>query len=595
MAYNIGLYIRVSTEEQAMRTEGSLESQKHRLIGYVDIKNMQQQGWGVVVDEYIDDGFSAKDTNRPALQRLIRDLKKGRINTILVTDLSRLSRSIRDFCVLIDFFKETKTQFLSLKEQFDTTTAAGEMMLFNMINLAQFERRQISERVTLNFHSRALRGLRNGGHPSLGYKVDPANKSTMVVNEDDIPLVTKVFHTYIEEKSIYATAARLRTENVPYKGLNGEMWNTSTVRNILTNYSYIGMKEVNKGKKGKNQNDLKSFEQYQIVPASWPAIIDEATFYTVQEMLADSAKGERFRLKNAKARTFLFSGLAVCGECGRAIVGSTGHGQKNKIRYYVHRPIEGKPVTCSVKRYRAEEVEASLENHLLRVISQAGYLEGIEKNVGESLLATKSTLVVQRDASKKALGQIDKDIKGLVRLQMQAEDTGLQKLYSEQLIELQNQRKIELVTLERCDDELNELFDPKKFVTNLQEGLKKLQMAWDKAVPKMRKALLKVVIEKLVFNGTDVQIFYRQIDIQSGGNGDFSKNKNQSQNVLVDLSQRRSSQKLGVRHPPLKSDSGKDSSIDVLIDFKRAETKNPPHNPKVKRWDIDLIGCGSRI
>ena len=150
MAFNIGLYIRVSTEEQALRMEGSLESQKHRLCGYVDIKNMQQQNWGVVVDEYIDDGFSAKDTNRPALQKLIKDLKKGRINTVLVTDLSRLSRSIRDFCVLIDFFKETKTQFLSLKEQFDTTTAAGEMMLFNMINLAQFERRQISERVTLN-------------------------------------------------------------------------------------------------------------------------------------------------------------------------------------------------------------------------------------------------------------------------------------------------------------------------------------------------------------------------------------------------------------------------------------------------------------
>ena len=69
---------------------------------------MQQANWGVAVEQYIDDGFSAKDTNRPALQRLIKDIKKGRINTILVTDLSRLSRSIKDFCVLIDFLKETK-------------------------------------------------------------------------------------------------------------------------------------------------------------------------------------------------------------------------------------------------------------------------------------------------------------------------------------------------------------------------------------------------------------------------------------------------------------------------------------------------------
>lgn len=591
MAFKIGLYIRVSTEEQAMRTEGSLESQKHRLNGYVDIKNMQQQDWGVVVEEYIDDSFSAKDTNRPALQRLIRDLKKGRINTVLVTDLSRLSRSIRDFCVLSDFFKETKTQFLSLKEQFDTTTAAGEMMLFNMINLAQFERRQISERVTLNFHSRALRGLRNGGHSSLGYKVDPTNKSTFIVNEDEVPFVEKVFSTYIEEKSAYATATRLRADNIPFKGKVGEVWNVQTVKNILNNFSYIGMREVNKGSKSKNQNELKPFEKYQLVPASWPAIIDEATFYTVQNMLADNAKGERLRLKNAKARTFLFSGLAVCGECGRAIVGSTGHGQKNEIRYYIHRPLEGKPVTCSVKRYRAEAVEEALENHLLRVINQAGYLDGIEKNVNESILANKNSLVVQKESSSKALEQIDKDIRSLVKLQMQTENLELQKLYSGQLIELQGQRKLELETLERCRNELDDLIDPKKFVTNLEEGLKRLQMAWDKANPKMRKALLKVIIERFVFRGTDVQIFYRQIDIRSGGDGDFSKNANHSQNVLVDISQRRDFRKMGVRNPPLSSDSGKEDSSYVS----QGLFEEPAHNPKVVGWYIEKIGCGERI
>jgi site-specific DNA recombinase len=92
MSHKIGLYIRVSTEEQALRTEGSLDSQRHRLQGFVDIKNMQQADWGSIVDSYIDDGFSAKDTNRPALQRLLRDLKRGKVNMVLVTDLSRLSR-----------------------------------------------------------------------------------------------------------------------------------------------------------------------------------------------------------------------------------------------------------------------------------------------------------------------------------------------------------------------------------------------------------------------------------------------------------------------------------------------------------------------
>lgn len=104
------------------------------------------------------------------------------------------------------------------------------------------------------------------------------------------------------------------------------------------------MREVNKGNKTKNQNELKPHEKHQIVQASWPAILDEATFYTVQNMLSDNIKGERLRLKNAKARTFLFSGMGVCGEYGRSLVGSTGHVQKNNIRYYIHRPIEGKQV-----------------------------------------------------------------------------------------------------------------------------------------------------------------------------------------------------------------------------------------------------------
>lgn len=583
MAFNIGLYIRVSTEEQALRMEGSLESQKHRLCGYVDIKNMQQQNWGVVIDEYIDDGFSAKDTNRPALQKLIKDLKKGRINTVLVTDLSRLSRSIRDFCVLIDFFKETKTQFLSLKEQFDTTTAAGEMMLFNMINLAQFERRQISERVTLNFHSRALRGLRNGGSTILGYKVDPTNKSTLAVNEEEVSLVEKVFRTYIEERSTFATATRLREENVPFKGANGETWNTQTVKNILNNHSYIGMREVNKGNKSKDQSELKTFEQYQIVTASWPAIIDEVTFNLVQSMLSDNAKNERLRLKNAKARTFLFTGLASCGECGRPLVGSTGHGQKRDIRYYVHRPIEGKTVSCSIKRYRADEIESALENHLLKVINQAGYLDGVEKSVSASILSDKESVVTQKNSSSKALGQIDSDIKSLVRLQMQTDNMELQNLYSGQIIELQEQRKKERETLDRCELLLADTIDPKKFVNGLQEGLKRLQLAWAKANPKMRKALLRVVVDKLIFKEGQAQVFYRQIN--QGSDDGKSKNK------VVNLSEKRESTKMNVKHQSQASVEASGDAFHMSLELFRKSS----HNPMDQGWYIGKNGCGSRI
>src|ERR1700733_13747230 len=98
MGYLACIYKRVSTEERAQIIEGSLDSQEHRLRQFVEFKNAQQPGWGGVVEVYSDEGLSAKDTRRPAFQRMMRDIRKGRVNLILVTDLSRLSRNILDFC-----------------------------------------------------------------------------------------------------------------------------------------------------------------------------------------------------------------------------------------------------------------------------------------------------------------------------------------------------------------------------------------------------------------------------------------------------------------------------------------------------------------
>src|SRR5690606_13671598 len=126
----------------------------------------------------------------------MRDVRKGKVDMIFVTDLSRLSRSIKDFCLLLDDLQKANARFLSIKEQFDTTTAAGEMMIFNLMNLAQFERKQTSERVAMNFHARALRGLRNGGPPILGYDKDPSNPSSLKVNDKEANDIREIFSMF---------------------------------------------------------------------------------------------------------------------------------------------------------------------------------------------------------------------------------------------------------------------------------------------------------------------------------------------------------------------------------------------------------------
>ncbi len=575
MSYNIALYIRVSTEEQVMRTEGSLDSQKHRLNGFVDIKNMQQTNWGMVIESYVDEGLSAKDTNRPALQRLMRDLKNGRVNMVLVTDISRLSRSIRDFCGLIDMFKETKTQFLSLKEQFDTTTAAGEMMLFNMINLAQFERRQISERVSLNFHSRALRGLRNGGSAILGFEIDPNNKSTFKVHPSEVLLVKKVFDIYVEEGSLYKTAEKLREMQIPFKGSSSGNWNVQTLNNLLRNQSYIGIKEVNKGKKGIDPNGLSLHEKYQVVKASWPAIIDESTFYMAQKMLDENAQDERIRLSDKQTRIYLVSGIATCGECGRALVGSAAHGRVNVIRYYTHRPIEGQPVTCSTKRIQADLVETTIVNHFLHVIQREGYLDGIEDSITKNLSGASELLQSQRGEAQKKLAELDADRKKLMRLQIQNEDLVLHSIYSEQLLETKNQQQKQSELLEAISSKLEETPRPSDIRAAVEINLKRLLAAWSKATPKMQKSLIRAIVDRLVFNSDSIDIYYRPIE-SSKYESHKSKDKSFTGAIPVDLFEIRNAKKL-------------------MMENQSLSLENPGHNEKVNGSYVVKIGCGNRI
>ncbi|MBK9321812.1 MAG: recombinase family protein [Bdellovibrionaceae bacterium] len=140
--YKIGIYVRVSTEEQAENPEGSIRSQECRLREYVKHKN-SFESFGEIVEFYCDAGISAKDTNRPAFQRMMDDARSNKINMILITELSRLTRSIRDFANLVAMLDDLDCQIYSLKDQFDSSTAVGSFSMFLMANLAQFERKQI--------------------------------------------------------------------------------------------------------------------------------------------------------------------------------------------------------------------------------------------------------------------------------------------------------------------------------------------------------------------------------------------------------------------------------------------------------------------
>jgi site-specific DNA recombinase len=296
----------------------------------------------------------------------MHDISLGKVDLVMVSELSRLSRSIRDFCHIWELMRERNCSFLSLREQFDTTTAAGELMLFNIVNFAQFERRQVSERVFANFTVRAERGLYNGGTVPFGYELNPDDKGVLRVNPDHAKTVNQVFRMFLNEESLSATARLLNSKGYrrPKFGRGPGsrdlgVFTSANVYNILTNKAYIGIR-VYKGE--------------ELGPTAWPAIVESEIFARVGEILK---KNYRKNKKSMKKRfPFLVSGILFCGSCGNPLSGSTANGNGGKFVYYEHswkrrlnsvtkeaiRPCSGR------QRFQGNILEPLIWNELERLI-----------------------------------------------------------------------------------------------------------------------------------------------------------------------------------------------------------------------------------
>jgi site-specific DNA recombinase len=369
----VGIYLRVSTEEQARIQDGSLVSQRKRLEEYIEGQNRRDSNWGVLVDIYCDEGKSAKDMNRPEFQRLLQDIKLHKINLVITTELSRLSRSIKDFCEVWDIFKSNQASFITLRENFDTTTAAGEMMVFNLINFAQFERKQTAERISANWKSRAKRGLWNGGTIPLGFDRNAKKPGELLINPTEAEQVRMIFDLFLKVGSVRKTCLELTKRGLYSKKFTnkhgdekgGGHFTIMSVQRILTNKAYIGLRE------------LKQFSD-EAVKASWPAIIEGSTFNEVQEKL--SLNKNKFKPTEWKKYPFPLTELLLCGECGKHMGGKSGHGRNGKHFYYGHpRQLHSDGKThlhrCQLENVRAPKLEEIILNSFGKLIDEPGLLD----------------------------------------------------------------------------------------------------------------------------------------------------------------------------------------------------------------------------
>lgn len=374
----VAIYCRVSTQEQALHGH-SIDEQIDRMRKYCDAMH-----W-TVYKVYTDAGFSGASTDRPALQSLIRDVEKGNINKVLVYKLDRLSRAQKDTLMLIeDVFLANNTDFVSMNENFDTSTPFGRAMIGILAVFAQLEREQIKERMMMGKDARAKLGKFTGYSP-IGYTY---KDDELITNEFEKMQVIRVFSEYANGKSLNKIATELNNAGLTHK--YGK-WNGQTVHNVLTKKTYLGYISYN-GKWYKGSHE---------------AFIDEKVFEQVQKMI--NKRGMEYKLLNRRAgkNNSYLGGLIYCKHCESKYSKITRrrHGQTYYYYSCYSRSRRASPLATSDHCRNKNWQMGKLDQIIFDEIKKLSLDPNFEKN---SKTEDKDDSLLIREKIKEIESQIDK-------------------------------------------------------------------------------------------------------------------------------------------------------------------------------------------
>ena len=237
------VYTRKSSEEGLEQEFNSPDAQRE--AGEAYIQSQKHEGWVLLPDRYDDGGYSGGSMDRPGLQRLLEDVKADKIDVVVVYKVDRLSRSLGDFAQIIDLFDKHGVSFVSVTQQFNTTTSMGRLTLNILLSFAQFEREVTGERIRDKIALSKKKGMWMGGHVLLGY--DVANRK-LVPNELEAALVRRIFNRFVRLGSTTLLCKELNEQGFRTKrrrGRDGRMNNDfpftkTTIYKILKNRLYLG-------------------------------------------------------------------------------------------------------------------------------------------------------------------------------------------------------------------------------------------------------------------------------------------------------------------------------------------------------------------
>ena len=344
------VYTRKSTEEGLDQEYNSIDAQRD--AGHAYIASQRAEGWITVADDYDDPAFSGGNMERPALKQLMADIADGKVDVIVVYKIDRLTRSLADFSKMVEVFERHGASFVSVTQQFNTTTSMGRLMLNVLLSFAQFEREVTGERIRDKIAASKRKGMWMGGIPPIGY--DVANRR-LVPNPAEAKLVHHIFARFVELGSSTTLVKELQLIGVTSKSWTtqdgkvraGKPIDKGLIYKIMSNRTYLG--------------ELRHKEVWY--QAEHPPLIDQKLWDDVHSILSTNP---RVRANNTRTKTpYLLKGM-IFGPDGRAL--SPYHTTKKngrRYRYYVHqREVKEHAGASGIPRLPAADIESAVLEQL---------------------------------------------------------------------------------------------------------------------------------------------------------------------------------------------------------------------------------------
>lgn len=486
-----GIYTRKSHEHGLELSFNSLDVQRESAENY--IASQRENGWVALPEHYDDGGFSGGNMERPALKRLMADIKAGKIDCLVVYKIDRLSRSLMDFTQLIETLNKYNVNFVSVTQHIQTTDSAGRMMLNILMTFAEYERAILAERILDRVAGAKRRGKYCGGYQIIGYDVDHEKKK-LVINENESEIVKYIFARYPELGSAKKLAAELNEKGYRTKTWTskkdrfheGQEWNTGHIFRILNSPVYLG----------------KVTHREKTFPGEHEAIISQKEWDKVHKLFEDSCHGKKH--KTQVVTNTPLRGVIRCGHCGGAMAPTYSRKGKKRYTYYFCQKDSKRAVsTCPLKRIPGGDVEKAVIQQLGAVFRTPSLMAQTFAKANELETSERERLVIEKQSCEREIFKIQSEITQLIDTDSSKKDEKIESVKN--LVTKLNGIKEELIRVKT--DPINEQ-DVAGAFGNIEE-------LWELLFPAEQYRLMRLMIDSINVMEDSISIILKTDEMPS--------------------------------------------------------------------------------